>query len=548
MTSDMLEKEASETSQHIQDIAKFKWNYTLPRSSDAYRLVYEEMARRHGIFRMKVFDPAGTIIWSDDSKIIGKKFPGNIHLEQALKGKVVVAMGDRKEEHESEVSHSPENRLLEVYTPFYTQGGKQISGVIETYKVPHSLFHSMDLHRRLVWAGAFLGAFLIIVSLIWLFKGALSREANLRDHLEEMRKFNEEIVHNLTTGVVVLDRDFKVLSWNPQMERLCDQSPMGRDVIGKPLEEVLCSEGLKTLVPELQKAFSSGQSKKLQSEGWCFCPGKDSRTLNLSIVPVSNGRQGVEKAVVAVDDLTQMVNLQKQLIQSEKLASLGEISAGLAHEINNPLGIIVSKIKILLSHGRTNGYPEEVIRDLDLLDRHASRISTIMRNLLTFTRRPSFEHTRLNLNSVIQEALALVENPYGKQGIRIESDLTENLPLISGDANQLQQVFLNILSNAKDAMPDGGAIRISSYRTSGGFAGIKIADEGMGIPQENLERIFDPFFTTKAEGKGTGLGLSLTTSIVKAHGGKIRVDSEFGKGAAFEFLFPPMPVMSNGGS
>ncbi|MFQ5657175.1 MAG: nitrogen regulation protein NR(II), partial [Candidatus Methylomirabilales bacterium] len=388
--------------------------------------------------------------------------------------------------------------------------------------------------------------FLLFLALAWLFRGALRNEVRLRDNLEAARQFNEDIIENLETGIVVLDRDLNVIGWNRRMEVLCSYSPKRQEVLGRPLAEVLPEEGMRTLEPELREAFAAQQRRSFQSQGWCFCQGREARVLNLCILPVPDGLNSGARVMVAVEDVTEMLDLQAQVLQSEKMASLGEISAGLAHEINNPLGIIVSKLRILLTEGRTKGYASEVIRDLETIDRHASRIAASMRNLLTFIRRPSFERAPLDLNRVMREALAFVEKPFAKLNILVENELASDVLLISGNANQLQQVLLNILGNAKDAMPKGGRIRVRSSRSPTGFPVVEVADTGPGIPPDILGKIFNPFFTTKEEGKGTGLGLSVSYGIIKAHGGDIRVETSPGEGTIFRLIFPPLPQQTSG--
>lgn len=540
MVGDILDREAHVTALYVQNVMKSRWGKVLPESSDAFQTAYDEMAHETGVVRLKVYDPEGTIVWSDEAKLIGSNFADNEELQRALRGEVVTSLGLRKKEHRYEAELYREERLLEVYVPLFSQDGGRVFGVAETYRIPHALFSSIDQHRRLILVGAGVGGLFIFLGLTWLFWRALRKEVRLRDGLEAARQFNEDIIENLETGIVVLDRDLNVIGWNRRMEALCGYSPKREEVLGRPLAEVLPEEGMRAVEPELREVFAAPQRRNLQGRGWCFCRGPEARVLNLSILPVPDGLSSGAKVMVAVDDVTEMLDLQAQVLQSEKMASLGEISAGLAHEINNPLGIIVSKVRILMSEGHARGYHHEIMRDLETVDRHASRITAIMRNLLTFIRRPSLERVRLDLNRVVREALTFVERPFAQLGVRVESELAADLPFISGDANQLQQVLLNILGNAKDAMPSGGFIRVRSYCSPTGFPEMEVADTGSGIPPENLGRIFDPFFTTKVEGKGTGLGLSVSYGIVKAHGGELRVETSPGKGTTFRLIFPPV--------
>ena len=226
-----------------------------------------------------------------------------------------------------------------------------------------------------------------------------------------------------------------------------------------------------------------------------------------------------------------------QLLHSAKLVAIGEIYAGLAHEINNPLGIILSRVRLMLGGAAERKLTDDLVRDLTMVERHGNRIAQIVRSLLTFSRKTSFELRETDLNAVVQDAVALVEAPFAKQGIRVTTTLDPHLSAVRGSRDHLQQVVLNLLTNARDAMPDGGTIAVRTY----GGPGVVVAeveDGGTGMTPDVQARVFEPFFTTKREGRGTGLGLSVSHSIVSAHGGDIEVESEAGDGARFRFTLP----------
>ena len=230
---------------------------------------------------------------------------------------------------------------------------------------------------------------------------------------------------------------------------------------------------------------------------------------------------------------------QAQLIQSEKLASLGELVGNIAHEINNPTGIILSRIDVMrLDAQDAKLLPDSFVGDLSVLEKHARRIANTTRGLLTFARQSSEEFAETDVNAVLRETIALVESQLRKVGIDLQTDFAPHLPLVIGNANQLGQVFLNLFNNARDAMPEGGMLHVET--TIGDKQTIKmvVEDTGVGILPEHLNRIFEPFFTTKELGKGTGLGLSVSYGLISAHGGKIRVQSEVGIGTKFIISLP----------
>jgi signal transduction histidine kinase len=227
---------------------------------------------------------------------------------------------------------------------------------------------------------------------------------------------------------------------------------------------------------------------------------------------------------------------QQQLIQSEKMASVGQLAAGVAHEINNPLGTI-----LLYSHMLLEKLGEKDARrdELETVAKEASRCRDIVRGLLDFARQRKLQSEDIDLNQILIELLSLVSNQPSFQKVEIVKILDPSLPLMSGDPVQLKEVFSNILSNAGEAMPEGGRMTVTSKFNNGGRTiEVSIRDTGCGIPTANLNKIFMPFFTTKKIGQGTGLGLAIAYGIVKMHRGSIEVESTEGKGTTFVVKLP----------
>ncbi len=228
---------------------------------------------------------------------------------------------------------------------------------------------------------------------------------------------------------------------------------------------------------------------------------------------------------------------QEALVQSRKIAAIGTFSAGIAHELNNPLNNIYLSAETLLDESGDKLDPEEKELILDILNQ-ADRAGEIVRNLLDFSRKdkPSFEE--LSVSDVINKTVKLVKNQVMLTGIELKVEIPDDLPVIRGHLRNLQQVFLNLLLNAIQAMPDGGKISIEAYDYSDKFVRIDVSDTGHGIKPEDLEHIFEPFYTTKGVGRGTGLGLAVTYGLVKKHGGYIEVESEVGVGTTFSVYLP----------
>ena len=235
--------------------------------------------------------------------------------------------------------------------------------------------------------------------------------------------------------------------------------------------------------------------------------------------------------------LEQLEMTQAQLIHSEKMSALGEIYAGLTHEINNPLGIMIGKLELATKMAKERQLPADLTRDLEIVTRNGLRISELVRSLLIFSRKNTLSFTETALNHVIAEVVELVDKPYAKQHIQIERRFDPKLPYCHGSAGHLHQVFLGLMSNARDAMPQGGIITLRTYVNSH-FLIAEVEDTGTGMAPDVKARIFEPFFTTKGVGKGTGLGLSVAYGIIQTHGGDITVESTPGKGSLFRLMLP----------
>jgi two-component system NtrC family sensor kinase len=249
-------------------------------------------------------------------------------------------------------------------------------------------------------------------------------------------------------------------------------------------------------------------------------------------------------AMAFITDITERkraeAQLQRQrevLYQNEKLAALGTLSAGIAHEMNNPLGIITTRIEVMLLDAEQQQLPAQVLEDLQVLHRASQRVARIAASLRSFARQSASESCPVDLNTVADEALLLMQKPLGAENIRVLATLDRTLPPVLGDANALHQVLMNLLTNAREAMPQGGEIRIETEAADqAGWIRLRVADTGPGIPAEEISKIFDPFYTTKRT--GTGLGLSVTYGIIQEHGGTVDVQSQLGAGTTFTLAFP----------
>jgi PAS domain S-box-containing protein len=232
----------------------------------------------------------------------------------------------------------------------------------------------------------------------------------------------------------------------------------------------------------------------------------------------------------------ELENTQVQLLQSEKMASLGKMAAGVAHQLNNPLSGIILYAKLVMEE---YDLPKGAVADMERVLEDAERAKETVKELLEFARQTDQDMKPRDINDIISRTLFLLENQSLFYNIEIRKDLGENLPHIKGDAQQLNHVFMNLILNAADAMAGSGTLRIrSGYAAASNSIRIEIADTGEGIPEEVLPYIFEPFYTTKEQGQGTGLGLSMVYGILESHGGTIRAESRAGEGATFYIELP----------
>lgn len=256
------------------------------------------------------------------------------------------------------------------------------------------------------------------------------------------------------------------------------------------------------------------------------------------IIPRRKIRDEFSNLAIAINRMIfELMEKQKQLIQSRKMVAVGTLTSGIAHELNNPLNNISITTEALLED--LDSYTQdELLEMLKDIFAQVERASTTVRNLLDFTRLEQSKVETIDVSTLIQSSLKLVENEHQLKNIQSESRIADNLPKVKGNFSKLQQVFINMFINSAQAMPEGGRLCINAEMDTTNFIRIDVSDYGCGIPKEDLEKVFDPFFTTKDVGKGTGLGLSVSYGIIQEIGGRITVDSTAGAGTTFSVFLP----------
>jgi two-component system NtrC family sensor kinase len=372
------------------------------------------------------------------------------------------------------------------------------------------------------------------------------------EEYERLKEFSENIVESINVGILAADLNDCVESWNTQIERL---TGIPREAaLGRPLSELFPAElcemfdqvrghtGVRNIykfvLPAPVAATNGNGHSKANGNGNGNGSGKPNgpavHILNLAIAPlVSKDMQQIGRLII-FDDITDRDELERRLVQADKLSSIGLLAAGVAHEVNTPLAVISTYAQML---AKQISEDEQKSKLLDKIAKQTFRASEIVNSLLSFSRTSPSEFVEVDMSKVIQETLNLVEHQLRNSAIQVQLDAPPLMPPIKGNAGKLQQVFLNLFLNARDAMEGGGMLSVHAW-SENGFARIDVSDNGQGIAPEYLERIYDPFFTTKAARKGTGLGLSVSYGIVREHGGSIEVESHPGAGSRFRVELP----------
>jgi PAS domain S-box-containing protein len=333
---------------------------------------------------------------------------------------------------------------------------------------------------------------------------------------QSLKDFSENIVESISVGVVVEDVEGRIVGWNRALELLTARSR--QETLGRRTEDIIPGHFLHRLV----------ENRHLYKQSW------NGLTVNFSATSLVDKAGATRGTLIIIDNITDRIRLEDQLIQNEKLTSIGLLAAGVAHEVNTPLAVISSYSQML----RKDISPEDSRHKLlEKITKQTFRASEIVNSLLNFSRTSATEFADIDIHQVITETISLLEHQFKTARIRVERELRAECPITFGNAGKLQQVFLNLFVNARDAMQEGGELRILTD-TADSKIEILIQDTGAGISRENIKKIYDPFFTTKAAGKGTGLGLSVTYGIVQEHGGSISVESKPGIGTSFRLELP----------
>ncbi len=399
--------------------------------------------------------------------------------------------------------------------------------------------------RRLIDAAAQQAALAAHISTLYLAardaSTSLAAEVERRTaELESQRRFIEAIIDSLPLSLYAINRDYRVVAWNRNRELGELGIPRGV-ALGKNIFSVLTRQRRDLLQSEFARVFETGQIERIEHETGTVS-GEVKHWL-ISKIPMWIDPEGPVSHVITVgEDITARVEANRAVARAEKIAAIGRLAAGVVHEINNPLATIAACAEALESRVNDGEFEESpAVNDLreylGLIRGEAFRCKTITNGLLDFSRTRPAAHEPVSFGAVIASAVRLLVHQQRANNIDFKIETPDDLPLVLADEGQLQQTIIALGTNAIDAMPVGGQLRIVS-RKNGAHVVVEVSDNGAGIPAENVAKIFEPFFTTKEIGKGTGLGLAVCYGILTEHGGSLDVQSTVGVGTTFTISLP----------
>ncbi len=337
---------------------------------------------------------------------------------------------------------------------------------------------------------------------------------------------------SLPTAIYIIDQSYNLLAINVSRAARVGEKPS--QLVGRKCYEKLFRRLTPCPACRVAETFTTGQNTVRVNREWL-----DSEKFiewEIGTFPIYDGQNYPVQNIVIEQDVTEKRNLEMNLIQSEKLAAVGQLAASVAHEINNPLTAIIANAQILKREVPAD-HPE-INDSVKLIEMAGIRASQVVRNLLGIARKEKYEFEPIDLNETLRNALSLVQHELVGRPIQVQINFQEDLPTIIASQDQLQGVWMNLLLNAIDAVDKlNGEITITTRFQEGAFH-VDIMDNGKGISPDHLTHIFEPFFTTKAAGRGTGLGLSVCMGVIKHHGGDIKVESQIGKWTHFAVILP----------
>jgi two-component system NtrC family sensor kinase len=356
--------------------------------------------------------------------------------------------------------------------------------------------------------------------------------------IDDQRRFTAKVIDSLPVGLYVIDRDYRIQAWNRKRETGTQGVPR-EEAIGRPIFEVLSRQPRDLLRHEFDEVLASGRMQVIEQESKA---SGDVRHYRITKIPMRLNDDDVTHIITIGEDITEWKNVQRQIAQSEKLAAIGQLAAGVMHEINNPLATIGACCEAVsaVASDAPPAVHAGIAEYVKIMDAEVQRCKHIVEGLLDVSRPRSGARAPASVNKVVEDTLFLLKHHERFKLIIIKRELADKLPLVHANSEQLIQVFMALMLNAMDAMEARGTLTVTTSRSADRADEVVIAfsDTGTGISRADIQKIFEPFYTTKPQGRGTGLGLSICYSIVSDHRGRIEVDSQLGRGSTFRVILP----------
>lgn len=360
--------------------------------------------------------------------------------------------------------------------------------------------------------------------------------------IEEQRRFTGLVIDSLPVGLYVVDREYRIQIWNRKRET-GTQGVHRDEVVGRPVFDVLTRQSAAQLKEEFDQIFESGQMSQMDIEVEDPAGG---RFYRISKIPMRLSGDQISHVITIGEDVTEWYQIHRRIMQNEKLAAVGQLAAGIMHEINNPLATIGACAAAL--EGRLDAVEvtaQGTFREyIDIIDKEVDRCTNIVDGLLDFSRPKGMLKSPVTVNTVIEDTFFLLKHHTRFKKLTVQRELGDGLPQVLANSEQLVQVLMSLMLNALDAMEAGNG-HLTVRSGMGGHRGsevvIEVQDTGVGIPRAEQTKIFEPFYTTKTQGRGTGLGLSICYGIVEDHRGRLEVESQPGFGATFRVCLPALP-------
>ena len=377
---------------------------------------------------------------------------------------------------------------------------------------------------HLFWAGGISIAFIVVgIGAVLLYEERRVRilRQEVTQKSEELKKSEEKyrsLIESTEDFIFTVDESGHFQSLNNFTASFFGGTPS--QFLGRPLSLLFSEEIAARQLKLIRMVFEYGKSVR---DEFMVKIGEHYTWLNANFMPLKDEQERVVSVLCIARDITENKKLESQLINTEKLASMGTLAAGVAHELNNPLGIMLGFTDLLLEKFDKEG---QDYQDLKTVERHSLHCKQVVENLLSFARQGEGESEFCDINEAVDEIIGVVKHSLEMNNIELRVELSPGLPLVKGDLRQMQQVFLNLMNNAAAAMKGGGVLGIKTALNAGqDKVRVTVRDNGHGIKEEHMENIFDPFFTTKSEGEGTGLGLFVSHGIVTKYEGTITCES-----------------------